>query len=189
MSLDQGKITSILREATTGSKDAYDTLLPLVYDKLLNIAQNRIQQEGNHTYSRTDLVHEAYFNLINVDEITWQDRNHFFCMASRCMRRVLIDHARKKKAAKRGGNQEKVACLDDMIQVERQADDLIELDEALHRLSKLNERMVKVVECRYFGEMSVKETADALDVSPRTIIRDWSKARGWLYNELEYDVD
>jgi len=183
---DQSEITSILQEAADGSKQAYDSLFPLVYDQLLNIAQLRMRHENrNHTYSRTDLVHEAYFHLIDVDSISWQDRSHFFAIASRCMRQILIDYARKKKAEKRGGDKEPVTYLDEVMQIEQQANELINLDEALNRLANLNERMAKVVEYRYFGEMSIEATASALGVSISTVKRDWAKARGWLYKELK----
>jgi RNA polymerase sigma factor (TIGR02999 family) len=183
---DQEEITVILQEVTDGSTEAYNALFPLIYDQLLDIAQMRMQrEEQDHTYSRTDLVHEAYLHLVNMKGVTCQDRAHFFAIASRCMRQVLIDHARKKKAEKRGGNRKPATYLDEIMEVEQQADKLVNLDEALKRLSELNKRLAEVVECRYFGEMTIDDTACALGISESTVKRDWRKARGWLYKELK----
>ena len=182
---DQTEITNILQEARDGSEQAYNKLFPLVYDRLKNIANIRIKQEGDHTFSKTDLVHEVYFKLIDIESVEWQDRAHFFAIASRCMRRILITHARMKKAKKRGGNQDPVTYIDEIMEIERQAGDLINLDNALKELEELNPRLVEVVECRYFGEMTIEDTAEALDISVSTVKRDWTKARGWLYKELK----
>jgi RNA polymerase sigma factor (TIGR02999 family) len=180
------EITSILQEAKEGSKKAYDSLLPVIYDQLKGIARLRMQREQpGHTYCRTDLVHEAYFQLINVENVDWQDRTHFYAIASRCMRRILIDHARKKKAEKRGGENKPVTYIDEFMEIREQADGLINLDEAMDKLAELNDRLAQVVECRYFGEMSVEDTATALNISVSTVKRDWAKARGWLYKELK----
>lgn len=178
--------TLILQEITDGSEEAYNKLFPLVYDQLKDIAHMRINRENDgHTYSKTDLVHEAYIKLINIDNIDWKDTAHFYAIASSCMRRILIDYARKKKAQKRGGTKEPVTYVDEIVNADRQAENLINLDDALNRLSELNERLTKVVECRYFGEMSIEDTAEALDISVSTVKRDWAKARGWLYKELK----
>lgn len=178
-------ITQILQEAKEGSKNAYDRLFPLVYDQLRDIAYQRMKGERrSHTLSRTELVHETYLRLVGQAEVDWKDRAHFFAIASKCMRQILIDHARKKKAEKRGGGEEPVTLIDEMVKAEQQADELLNLDEALGRLAKLNERLVEVVEYRYFGEMSIEDTAEVMDVSISTVKRDWAKARGWLYKEL-----
>lgn len=183
---DVSEITLILQKAREGSREAYQKLFPIVYDQLKEIAGMRINGEYGHvTLSKTGLVHEAYFRLVDINKIEWKDRAHFFAIASRCMRRVLIDYARKKKAEKRGGNKQPVTYIDELMRIEQQADNLINLDEALNRLEKLNERLSKVVDCRYFGEMSIHDTADALEVSVSTVKRDWAKARGWLYKELK----
>lgn len=179
------EITLILQEARSGSEKVYNRLFPLVYDQLRNIAHMRISREHNHTFSKTDLVHEAYFKLVDIDNVDWQDRAHFYAIASRCMRRILISHARKKKAEKRGGNKEPVTYIDEIMEAERQAEDLINLDEALNNLEELNPRLVKVVECRYFGDMTIEDTAEALEISVSTVKRDWTKAKGWLYKELK----
>lgn len=187
---DQGEITCILQKAKEGSKQATDTLFPLIYDQLRDIAQMRMQREKNgHTICRTELVHEAYFKLINVNEITWQDRTHFYAIASGCMRRILIDHARKKKAEKRGADNQPVTYLEDFMKIEEQADDLINLDAALKKLAKFDARLARVVECRYFGEMTIADTATALGLSVSSVKRDWTKARGWLYIELKREAE
>lgn len=179
------EVTLILQEAREGSEKAYKKLFPLVYDRLKDIANMRVMREQDHTYSKTDLVHEAYFDLIDIDNVDWQDRVHFYSIASRCMRRILIDHARKKKAEKRGGSQKPVTYIDEIMEVERQAEDLINLDDSLNKLEELNPRLAKIIECRYFGEMTVEDTAEALEISESTVKRDWKKARGFLYRELK----
>jgi len=177
--------TLILKEARDGSEEAYNKLFPLVYDQLRDIANMRIKRELNHTFSKTGLVHEAYFRLIDIDNIDWHGKAHFYAIASCCMRRILISHARKKNAEKRGGKKDPVTYIDEIMEVERQAQDLINLDEALKNLEELNPRLVQVVECRYFGEMSIEDTAKALEISMSTVKRDWTKAKGWLYRELK----
>ncbi|HLR77216.1 MAG TPA: ECF-type sigma factor [Balneolaceae bacterium] len=186
VALKQIEVTHILKKANSGSKKAYDKLLPLIYDKLLDIAQMRMEKEyGEHTYCRTELVHEAYFQLINIENVNWQDRSHFYAVASKCMRQILIDYARKKKAEKRGGDERYVTYVEEVMKIDQQAEDLIDLDNALKKLAAISERMAEVVECRYFGEMTIDDTAAALDISPSTVKREWAKARGWLYKELK----
>lgn len=180
------EITSILREVREDSKEAYDQLFPLVYDRLRDIACRRMKRERkNHTLTKTELVHETYLRLLGQTEIDWKDRAHFFAISSRCMRRILIDHARKKKAEKRHSSRTETTFIDEIMKAEHQAEDLLNLDTAMKRLSKLNERLVEVVEYRYFGEMSLEDTAEVMDVSISTVKRDWVKARGWLYKELK----
>lgn len=184
--MNSKRITQILHQVNCDSKQACDKLLPIIYDKLLDIAQMRLRHERNdHTYCRTELVHEAYFELVNIDNITWTDRSHFYAIASKCMRQLLIDYARKKKADKRGGDNEEVTYIDNMMNMNHQADNLIELDEALNKLARFDKRMAEVVECRYFGEMTIEDTADALNISASTVKRDWEKARGWLYQKTK----
>lgn len=180
------EITQILKEVSDGSKEAYDRLFPIVYDQLRDIAYRRMKGERkNHTLTKTELVHETYLRLLGQAEMGWKDRAHFFAVASRCMRQILIDHARKKRAEKRGGGEQPATLIDEMVKAEQQADDLLNLDAAMNRLAKLNERLIEVVEYRYFGEMSIEETAEVMDVSISTVKRDWAKARGLLYNELK----
>lgn len=182
-------LTNILQQVGGNDSETYEQLIPFVYDKLREIAHMQMRRENaNHTFSKTDLVHEAYIKLVDIKEVDYKDRSHFYAMASRCMRRILIDHARKKNAQKRGGNQQPVTYIDHLFAAEQKAEWLIDLDDALQELKKMNERLVHVIECRYFGEMTIKETAIALDISEATVKRDWQKARGWLYQRLKEDV-
>ncbi|HKI45846.1 MAG TPA: sigma-70 family RNA polymerase sigma factor [Balneolales bacterium] len=183
---DRSEITQILQHVRFGSSEAYNQLFPLVYDHLKDIASMHMKHEQHgHTLSQTELVHEVYLKLIDQSDINWKDRAHFYAIASRCMRQILIDYARKKKSQKRGGPSEPLTYLDGIMKVEKQVDDLLNLDSALKRLSKLNKRLAEVVEYRYFGEMSIEDTAEVMGVSTSTVIRDWAKARGWLYKELK----
>lgn len=180
------EITQLLIELKNGSEAAYNKLFPLVYERLREIAYHQIAKESvGHTYSKTDLVHEVYLKLINHKEIDWKDRAHFYGIAARSMRQILIDYARKKKRKKRGGNREPVTFIDEIMKVDHQAEELIDIDEALDRLAKFDERLTKIVEFHYFGEMNFDDIAEILDLSVRTVYRDWAKARGWLYKELK----
>ncbi|HEX6070557.1 MAG TPA: sigma-70 family RNA polymerase sigma factor [Longimicrobiaceae bacterium] len=166
---------------------AVDRLLPVVYEELRRIAHRQLLSErSDHTLNTTGLVHEAYLRLAAPRGIEWSDRSHFFAVASRAMRRVLIDHARRYHASKRGGTRVRIPLDDANLAVEERAEGLLALDEALERLARLDPRQSRVVECRFFGGMTEEETAAALGVTPRTVRRDWVKAKGWLYQEL-YD--
>jgi RNA polymerase sigma factor (TIGR02999 family) len=181
----QGDITRLLAEVGPGARDALDRLLPLVYQELQRIAQRRLRNErGDHTLATNDLVHEAYLKLVGLDRIDWKSSAHFFALAAQAMRRILVDHAVRRKAQKRGGEQRRISLDEVSLPVEQSATDLIELDAALERLAVLEERQSRVVECRYFAGMSIEETAVALGVSPATIKRDWTLARAWLHREL-----
>jgi RNA polymerase sigma factor (TIGR02999 family) len=165
-----------------------DELLPLVYDELRRIAHRQLRAERpDHTLSTTALVHEAYVKLVDQTRARWTDRAHFFAVASRAMRRILVDYARQGQAAKRGGGVRPVTLDDAASMTEDRADTLVAIDEALTRLAGLDERLSRVVECRFFGGLTEEETAMALRVTARTVRRDWVKAKGWLYNEL-HDV-
>lgn len=188
VSTNQNEITLILKKSTGNLKNTCETLLPIIYDTLLDIAHTRIQHESNsHTYCQTDLVHEAYFKLIDIEDITWEDRSHFYAVASKCMRQILIDYARKKKADKRGGDNCAITFIGNKMGIQQQSKELLDLDAALNKLESFDERLAAVVECRYFGEMSIDDTAQALEISASTVKRDWAKARGWLYQELKVD--
>jgi len=179
-------ITHLLIKAGNGHQEAYDDLMPKVYDELQSMAYRFISREHHeHTYSKTDLVHEAYLKLCDYDQTNWKNRNHFFAIASRCMRQILIDYARKKLADKRGGENRDITFIDSIMQKKDEASNLIDLDEALKKLEQFDERLARLVEYRYFGEMSIESTADVLNVSESTVNRDWKKARGWLYKELK----
>jgi RNA polymerase sigma factor (TIGR02999 family) len=162
-----------------------DRLVPVVYDELRQIAQGHLRNErSGHTLSTTALVHEAYLKLIEIEHVEWQDRAHFFAVAARQMRRILIDHARTRGRAKRGGDAVKVP-LDQAADIPAMdSEGLIMLDEALSKLEALNERQCRVVECRCFVGLSVEETAEALATSATTVKRDWAFARAWLNREL-----
>jgi RNA polymerase sigma factor (TIGR02999 family) len=162
-----------------------DRLVPVVYDELRRIAraQLRGEREG-HTLSTTAVVHEAYLKLVDIRSVEWRDRAHFFAVAARQMRRILIDHARTRGRTKRGGGQVQVTLHDAASIQDTDAEGLIMLDDALSRLEQLNERQCRVVECRCFVGLSVEETAEALGASPTTIKRDWAFARAWLNKEL-----
>jgi RNA polymerase sigma factor (TIGR02999 family) len=178
-------VTDLLRALSQGRRDALDRLLPLVYDQLRRIAHGQMRGEHTgHTLSTTALVHEAYLRLVKIEHVQWQDRAHFFAVAARLMRRVLIDYARARLREKRGGEALRVP-LDEALDLGvGRADDLMVLEEALTRLEALNERQCRVVECRCFAGMSVEETAVALSISPATVKRDWALSRAWLNREL-----
>lgn len=182
---DKSEITQLLIEAREGDAGAYDQLFPLVYDELKRIARNQLAREySEHTLRKTELVHEVYLKLVDQTQIEWQDRTHFFAIAARSMRQILVDHARKKKAQKRGGDKTHIPLDEDEIDLRKHAEQIVELDELLDRLEELDERMARTVELRFFGGMSIEETAEFLGVSTSTVDRDWKKARGWLYQRL-----
>ena len=183
----KSEVTELLVRLGEGEDGIYDQLYPLVYQNLRNLAYSHMsRQSPDHTFSRTELVHETYLKMIDQTSIEVTDRNHFLAIASRCMRQILIDYARKKSAKKRGGKQRDVTFIDELFAKENQkARELLDINDALNRLEKLSERLSKVVEMRFFGEMTIPETADALGVSKSTVKRDWMKARGWLYRELK----
>jgi RNA polymerase sigma-70 factor, ECF subfamily len=180
-------VTRILSDLRAGNSELVDRLLPLVYEELRELAHRRLYFERpGHTLNTTALVHEAYIKLVGQDRVVWKNRNQFLAIASQAMRRILVDHARKHRAGKRGGGAES-SSLDDVPELHSRdrGESLIALDEALKRLARLDERQSRVVECRYFGGMSVEETAHYLGISSATVKRDWMMARAWLYNELK----
>ncbi len=163
-----------------------NTLLPLVYGELKRIAARELRGERpGHTLCATALVHEAWVELSKLNRLQPQNRSHFLALASQAMRRVLIDHAVARRAQKRGGGLQPGPLLDDAVaMVDARAAELLDLDGALDRLGALDERQARVVECRFYGGMTIEETADALDVSPATVKREWTLARAWLNREL-----
>ncbi len=178
-------VTGLLRSARTHGREALDRLLPLVYDELWRIAHLRLLAEPTgHTLNTTALVHEAYLKLVDQTQVDWRDRTHFLAVASMAMRRILVDHARKHRAMKRGGARKRVSLEAADLSVEERVDILIELDEALRRLAEVDERLSRVVECRFFGGMTEEETAEALGVTSRTVRSDWVTAKGLLYRDL-----
>ena len=181
----QGEVTRLLAELG-GGRSTLDRLMPILYDELRRIARRQMRGERtDHTLDTTALVHEAYVKLIGLDRISWQNRTHFLAVAAQAMRRVLVDHAVGRGAQKRGGDRRKVPLEEVEVACAKPVETLLAVDAALTRLEAVDARLSRVVECRYFGGMSVEETAAALDVSPATVKRDWSVARAWLNRELQ----
>ena len=177
-------ITRLLISLREGRRDAWSDLFPMVYEELRAIARSRMPASGERTLGTTALVHEAYLKLFDHTRLTVNDRKHFFALAARAMRQILIDHARRRGTAKRGGDLRRIDLDDATIAVDDRAGELLALDQALKRLAALDERMGQVVELRFFGGLSVEETAEVLGVDPRTVKRDWRKARAVLHQEL-----
>ena len=183
-------ITEALVALRDRAPDAMDRLVPLVYNQLRGVARGLLRSEPTgHTLSTTALVHEAYLRLVDQTRVQWQDRGHFFAIASRSMRRILIDYARRHRALRRGGLPDgtpprKIAIEDAELPVDSRSDLLLALDEALEKLERVDARLARVVECRFFGGLTEAETASALSLSQRTVARDWAVAKGWLYREL-----
>lgn len=178
-------ITGLLLAWRAGDRDAFDRLFPLVYDQLRRIAHRQFGRErSGHTLGTTALVHEAYLKLVDQTRAQLTDRAHFFAVAARAMRRILVDYARRHRAAKRGGPLGPVSLDDTALVADQRSDTLVALDGALTRLAEVDERLSRVVECRFFGGLTEEETAEALAVTARTVRRDWVKAKGWLSREL-----
>ncbi len=181
----QHAVTQALRDMSSGDQGAAEHLWSMTYEELRRIAYRMLQGErADHTLSGTALVHEAFVRLIGQNRVEWQDRAHFFAVAAQACRRILIDHARKHRAQKRGGGRARITIDRIQLEEERRSEDLLDLDEALQKLEALNERLSQVVEFRYFGGLSEAEIAEVLGVSERTVRRDWVKAKGWLHQEL-----
>lgn len=163
-----------------------DELLPLVYEELRRIAARELRGERpGHTLCTTALVHEAWMELERLHRIQWQNRSHYLALAAQAMRRVLIDHAVARRALKRGGGRHAETLNEDaVVMVQGRAEELLDLDAALDRLRAFDERQARIVECRFYGGMTIEETAEALDVSPATVKREWSAARAWLNREV-----
>jgi len=182
----QEDITRLLLAWGAGDKAALDALMPIVYGELRKLARGYMRrQPADHTLQTTALVNEAYLRLIDSSRVNWQNRNHFFAISAQLMRRVLVDFARARKSQKRGGEAQKIELDETLVVPFEQKTDLVALDEALTELAKLNERQSKVVELRYFGGLSEEEIAAHLEISVRTVRRDWSVARAWLFNQLK----
>lgn len=182
------EITETLFALRQGTPGAMDRLMPLVYDQLRQIAHRQLGSEPTgHTLTTTALVHEAYLKLVDQTRAQLRDRAHFFAIAARAMRRILIDYARRHRAARRGGGAErKRVSLDDVeLPVAERAEVLVALDDALERLAQFDSHLAQIVECRFFAGLSEAETAAALAVSQRTVARQWVLAKGWLYQELQ----
>jgi RNA polymerase sigma factor (TIGR02999 family) len=185
MSERSDQITQLLVAWRNGEEKALEDLIPLVHRELKRIARNFMRrQRVGHTLQTTALVNEAFVRLVDSDKVNWTDRSHFFAISAQLMRRVLVDAARRKNSAKRGGERLQVTLADDIAASESDQVDVVAVDEALDRLAKLNQRHCQIVELRYFGGLTEDEIAEALKVSSRTVRRDWNLARAWLYREL-----
>jgi len=183
---ESATVTGLLLAWRAGEADASGQLFPLVYDELRRIAHRQIARERpGHTLDTTALVHEVYLKLVDQTRVQWADRSHFFAVATQAMRRILVDYARKYCSDKRGGEAIRVSLDDANPAVEDRAELLLAVDEALSELGKLDERLSRVVECRFFGGLTEEETAEVLGVTARTVRRDWSKAKGWLHHVLQ----
>jgi RNA polymerase sigma factor (TIGR02999 family) len=178
-------VTELLSRWSEGDTAARDALIPIVYDELRRVAKRCLGgQRNDHTLQPTALVHEAYLRLVKQDNLEWHDRVHFFAMAAKAMRQILVDHARRRRAVKRGGGAITMV-LDEASASQKNASlDLIALDDALQRLAALDPRQSEIVELRFFGGLSVEETSQIVDISPATIKREWATARLWLHREM-----
>ena len=177
-------VTALLLEWRQGDKGAFDRLVPLVYEELRRVARARLKAERGHSLQTTALVHEAYVRLVDLDRMTINSRTHFFAVAARLMRQILVDHARKRLAGKRGGGVTIVGLDEVSPAAETTAVDVIALDEALDQLTSVDARLCRVVELRFFAGLNIDETATALDVSTATVERDWVTAKAWLFQRL-----
>jgi RNA polymerase sigma-70 factor, ECF subfamily len=183
MAMDDGRgqVTELLQKWAEGDTAAFDRLLPLVYGELRRLADRNMHRERpGHTLQATALVNEAYLRLIAQRDVRWQSRVHFFAIAARCMRRILVDYARTRHYQKRGGNLRRVTLDADLIAAEDRWTALTDLDEALTTLAQVDERKARIVELRFFAGLSIEETAAALNVSAGTIMRDWTFTKAWL---------
>lgn len=180
------RVTDLATPVGTHDLGGADGAFPLVYDELRRLARRQLRREADgHTLSTTALVHEAYLRLAHQTQGRWHDRAHFLAIAATAMRRILVDHARRHHAAKRGGAARRVPLESlDALAIDERAEILVALDAALAHLASLDPRQARVVECRFFGGLTEEETAEALGIGLRTVKRDWAKARSWLYQEL-----
>lgn len=182
-------VTGLLLAAAEGDSSALERLVPLVYSELRRIAHRRLGGErADHTLRTTELVHEAYLKLVNLERLNWQNRAQFMAIVSRLMRQILVDYARRRRAVRRGGGRPRVE-LEAVAEhlADRSAEpteEVLALHQALEHLETINDRHARIVECRFFGGMSIRETAEALSLSPATVKRDWVMARAWLNREL-----
>jgi RNA polymerase sigma-70 factor (ECF subfamily) len=181
-----GEITQLLGQLRVGREDVADQLVPLIYDELRKIARGQMARERpGHTLQATAVAHEAYLRLVGDQPVEWQSRTHFFAIAAHTVRRVLLDHARKRHAGKRGGDGARKVELDaELLIGDNRLEDVIALDEVLERLSQMDPEQGRMVELRFFGGLSVEETAEVMGISARTVKREWRLAKAWLGREL-----
>ena len=181
-----GEVTALLAQLKAGNQQAASKLISVVYKELHRLAEAYMRRERvDHTLQPTALVHEAFIKLVQHHSIDWQSRAHFFGIAAQVMRRILVDHARGHLRQKRGGLQRPLPMDETLVFAPEQSEELLQLDEALQRLAELDPRQGKIVELRFFGGLTVEQTADLLGISPKTVKRDWSMAKAWLHGELK----
>ena len=181
-----GDVTRLLLALSEGKKDVAPVLVPLVYDELRRLAEYHLRRERpDHTLQATALVHEAYLKLVDKPDARWQDRAHFFAVAAQAMRRVLVDHARARLGPKRAGGQAAITLTEARLEADEPPLDVLALDLALERLAARDAQQSRVVELRFFGGLTIEETAEVLGISPATVKREWAMARAWLRRELQ----
>lgn len=179
-------VTQILDAMSAGDETAADQLLPVVYDELRRLAHGYMRNErSDHTLQATALVHEAYIQLVDWKNVSWQNRAHFFAAAAKLMRKILVDYAREKNALKRGGGVRTIALDEALSFPNRKEVDLLVLDDALEELHQFDPQQSKIVELRFFGGLTIEETAHALGISDSTVKRDWQIAKAWLFNKMK----
>jgi RNA polymerase sigma factor (TIGR02999 family) len=183
-------VTALLLEWSGGNRAALDELMPLIYAEFRQLAARALRRERpNHTLQSTALAHELYLKLIDQKRAQWRDREHFFAMASQIIRRILVDHARRLHAQRRGGLETRIT-LDEALAPQQDRDlNLVELDNALEALSRIDSQQARIIELRFFGGLSIEATGRILSVSPSTVNREWNLARAWLYRELSRSAD
>jgi RNA polymerase sigma factor (TIGR02999 family) len=183
-------VTKLLEQWNNGDREALDKLMPLIYEELRKMAKRYMsQQNPGHTLQTTALIHEAYMRMVKQKEKHFENRAHFFGVAAQAMRHILVDYARTRHTAKRGGGARPISLEEAALVTPERAGELVAFDEALKELARLSERQGRVVELRYFGGLSVEETATVLKVSPDTVMRDWSMAKTWLHRALRPATD
>ena len=184
--ISQTGVTDLLVHWSEGDQEALNKLIPLVYDELHKLASRYLRRERrDHTLQTTSLVHEAYLKLVNQRDANFENRLHFFAVAAQIMRRILVDYARRHHASKRGGDLYKLSLDEALVTSEEKGADLLALDEALERLAAIDPRQSRVVELRVFAGLTLEETAQALNISPSTVRREWSMAKAWLHRQIK----
>lgn len=183
------EVTQLLIDWSNGNEEALKRLTPLIDRELHRLAHHYMRRENaGHTLQTTALVNEAFLKLIDQKHVRWKNRAHFFALSAQLMRRILVDHARSRHYAKRGGGAQRISFDETLVVSPERGSDLVALDEALSRLTAIDPRKGKVVELRFFGGLSVEETAEALDISAPTVMREWTMAKAWLYNSLNNEA-
>lgn len=184
-SQENAEVERLLAELVAGNPDAANGLFPLVYESLRSIARNFLNREGsNHTLQPTELVHEAFLRLVNAQNVDWQGRAHFFAIGAQVMRRILVDHARRKRRQKRGGEHKRITLAEHLLVSPHRSEDVLAIEQVLERLAGLDPRQARIVELRFYGGLTVEEVAAVLGVSRRTVEAQWTAVRAWLRREL-----